>query len=244
LENEMKRAVITGASRGIGSALAQSLAQTGEWQLILVARSEEELKKFIKENGDTHTYIVADFAREEDVDRVIETVKKQSGQLDLLANVAGIGVYKTLEEVERQAWHDSLAVNVTAPFLLTQGLMPLLEKTENSLVLSIGSGAGCMPMPGRSVYCTTKFALRGVMLSLSEEMAGKSPDISLITLGSTMTDFGPLSLEEKEKQELQGKTYLTINTVIKKLMEIIVAPKRESEYTLYPSAYEVQYSTT
>ncbi|PIY80427.1 MAG: hypothetical protein COY80_03020 [Candidatus Pacebacteria bacterium CG_4_10_14_0_8_um_filter_42_14] len=240
----MKTAVITGASKGIGHALAEALAQTGEWQLTLIARSEEELKKFVEEHGDAHTYIVADFSKEADVDRVIEMVKNQSDQLDLLANVAGIGVYKALEEVERQAWHDSLAVNVTAPFLLTQGFMPLLEKAENSLVLSVGSGAGCLPMPGRSVYCTTKFALRGVMLSLSEEMAGKSPDISLITLGSTMTGFGPLSLEEKETQELQGKTYLTINTVVKKLMEIISAPKRESEYTLYPSAYEVQYSTT
>lgn len=240
----MKRAVITGASKGIGHALAQSLVETGEWQLILVARSETELKNFVEEHGDAHTYIVADFTKEEDVDRVVSSVKERFESLDLLANVAGIGVYKTLEEVERQAWHDSLAVNVTTPFLLTQGLMALLKKVENSLVLSIGSGAGCMPMPGRSVYCSTKFALRGVMLSLSEEMAGRSPDISLITLGSTMTDFGPLSLEEKETQELQGKTYLTINTVVKKLMEIITNPERESEYTLYPSAYEVQYSTT
>jgi short-subunit dehydrogenase len=106
-----------------------------------------------------------------------------------------------------------------------------------SLVLSIGSGAGVIPMRGRAAYCTSKFGLRGLMLTLAEEYQGQEPKFCLITLGSTMTSFGPLSIEEKKEKQKNGSPYFTPEWVADKLVEIIKDDNREVEYTLYPGDY-------
>ena len=134
----------------------------------------------------------------------------------------------------------SFAINVSAPFILTKELLPQLQKISNSLILNIGSGAGVIPMKNRSVYCTTKFALRGLSLSLSEEFKGKSPSFCLITLGSTLTSFGvgnALTLEEKREQNKKGSAYFTTEWLANKLIEIIKDDKRTPEVVLYPNNY-------
>ena len=92
-------------------------------------------------------------------------------------------------------------------------------------------------MRGRSVYCSTKFALRGATLSLAEEYNDQKPHFCLITLGSTLTSFGPMTLAEKQRDCDSGKAYFTPEWVAKKLVEIIKDDHRETEYTLYPGDY-------
>ena len=131
---------------------------------------------------------------------------------------------------------DAYMINVIAPAIFIRELIPLMSH-KNALVVNIGSGAGTIPMKGRSIYCSTKYALRGLSLSLSEEYGGKYPEFSHITLGSTLTDFGPLTLEEKQKQAGSGKAYFPIEFVIRKLMEIIKSDEREPEVVLFPSEH-------
>ena len=151
--------------------------------------------------------------------------------------MAGIGVYKNLQDVSFKDWADSFSINVTAPFLLTKNLLPLLQKAKDSFVLNIGSGAGTMPMRGRSAYCATKFALRGWTLSLAEEFQGKDPRFCLITLGSTITNFSGMTIEEKKKEHAKGKAYFPVEWVANKLVEIIKDDKRVIETTLYPGDF-------
>jgi len=108
---------------------------------------------------------------------------------------------------------------------------------DNTLVLSIGSGAGVIPMRGRSIYCSTKYALRGLSLSFNEEYQDMNPSFCLITLGSTLTAFGPMSLEEKQTAANSGKAYFPVDWVANKLVEIINDTDREDEIVLYPSEH-------
>ena len=96
---------------------------------------------------------------------------------------------------------------------------------------------GKIPSAGRSVYCASKFALRGLSLSLSKEYKGTNIHFVLVTLGSTLTDFGPKTLKEKEEESLKGKAYFTPEGVAKKFIEIVENDKLEDEIELYPSEY-------
>lgn len=233
-----KTIVVAGATGGIGSPTVRKLSDEGA-NLVLLARDENILKSLIKELGANHSYLTIDFTDTDSVLKCAEELISKFDKVDVLLNMAGIGIYQPIADVTEKDWDQSFEINVKSPFFLTQGLLPLLEKVDDSLVLNIGSGAGVMGMRGRSVYCATKFALRGWTLSLVEEYQGISPSFCLITLGSTLTEFGPMTLLEKQKESDSGKAYFTPEWVSSKLVEIIKDDKREVEYVLYPTDYDL-----
>ncbi len=233
-----KTVVIAGATGGIGSHVSKAFAKANA-KLILVARSEEKLKKLAGQLGESVVkYYVCDFSDTNQTIDVTGIISKENNNIDILINVAGVGVYKNIEDVNLKEWEDSFSINVTTPYFFTKELLPSLKSSEKAFVINFGSGMGKEPTGGRSVYCATKYALRGMSLSLSEEFKGTSVQITLMTLGSILTDFGPLSLEEKEKLSLDGKGYLTPEWVAKKLIDIILSDGLEGEIEIYPSHYK------
>lgn len=228
-----KTILITGSSGGIGKSLVTRLTHE-DVKVLLISKSKNNLP----ENQNQKSYF-CDLSKREEITRLINQIKKENTNIDVLVNIAGIGIYKPIEEVNYEEWDNSYAINVTAPFVLTKELLPLFNKQE-SLVLNIGSGAGVIPMKNRLVYCSTKFALRGLTLSLVEEFKDKQPSFCLITLGSTLTPFGigqALTLEQKIKQHQEGAAYFTAEWVANKLVEIIKDKNRKSEIVLYPGDY-------
>lgn len=182
------------------------------------------------------TGISCDLADYKQIEKAIQEIKKQIIKLDVLVNVAGVATYKNLVNVSDKEIQEAFMVNVITPAIFIRELIPLMNQAD-SLVLNIGSGAGTIPMKGRSVYCATKYALRGLTLSLSEEYEGKNPKFCLITLGSTLTNFGSMSLEEKKNEFEKGKAYFPVDWVANKIMDIIRDDKRENEIVLFPGAY-------
>ncbi len=213
----MKNAVVIGGTGGIGSSLVVALKAKG-FNVISVSRS-----------GD----IVCDLTDYSQINNAIKKIKEKTKTIDLLVNAAGIANYGNLSNTSDETIQQTYMVNVIAPTIFIRELSPLMDH-EESLVLSLGSGAGTIPMRGRSVYCASKFALRGLSLSLNEEYEGKYPKFCLITLGSTLTNFGPMTLEEKKKEFERGKAYFPVEWVVNKLIEIIENPNRDNEITLFP----------
>lgn len=233
-----KIAVIAGATGEIGRELVKRLDEEGS-KLILISKTESELQNLIKslKNSD-HSYYVCDFTNQVEMVKISKQISETYEKVDLLINASGIGIYESIEEAEIEDWNKSMDINVTSNLIFIKNLNRNLQNSENSLVLTIGSGAGVIPMAGRSVYCATKFALRGLILSLAEEFKRtKKPKFCLITLGSTLTSFGPMSMEEKVKESENGKAYFTVDWVGEKLLEIIKNDDRELEYKLYPGDY-------
>jgi len=230
---ENKVILIIGATGGIGKALAVKLFEE-KTKLILVSKSKTLLTKLSSKLGKAQHYQV-DLSNQVDVVKLIQQIKKDYKTIDIVINAAGIGVYKPLKDISLEEWNKSQAVNVNAPFIVIKELLSLVKLSDVSLFLTIGSGTSVIPMKNRSAYCSNKFALRGLSLSLSDEYEDQKPKFCLITLGSTLTSFGPLSLEEKEKQHKEGRAYFTPKWVANKLTEIIKNKNRKEEYVLYPS---------
>lgn len=233
-----KIAVVTGAAGGIGSTIVKQLDKE-QVVCILVERDEASVKSLTSSlQGKNHRYFVCDFRDTSKILDLARKIKKTYKKIDLLINVAGIGIYKSIEDIGLSEWEDSLTINLTAPFLLTKELIPVLNKSESPLVINIGSGTGRMPFANRVAYCSSKYGLRGMTLTLAKEYEGKKLKFCLITLGSVMTNFGSGGIEARKKKQREGKKYLTSEWVAKKLIEIIEDDKRETEVVLFPSNYK------
>jgi len=170
------------------------------------------------------------------IEQAIGEIKKLTNKVDLLVNAAGVATYKNLSDVTNENIQEAFMVNVIAPSIFIRELSTLMTH-KDALILTIGSGMGTIPSKGRSIYCSTKFAIRGLSLSLSEEYQDKYPKFCLITLGSTLTSFGPMTVEEKKKEFKKGKAYFPVEWVVNKLMEIIKGKSRSDEITLFPGEF-------
>lgn len=224
-----KTILLTGASKGIGLELSKQLDQEDS-KLILVGRN------FADRNlDDKHTYIEVDLTTMDGLKTLREELKGHS--IDVLINMAGIGTYKSLEELTLEDFYYSQQLNVMVPFLMIKAVLNDLKQSDIGLVLNIGSGAGTMPFKNRSAYCASKYGLRGLSLSLSEEYEGSKPSFCLVTLGSTMTTFGGKSIGEQEKKVKFGNAIFPVGYVAKELVKIIKDENREAEIVLYPSEH-------
>jgi NAD(P)-dependent dehydrogenase (short-subunit alcohol dehydrogenase family) len=164
----MKQYVITGASRGIGRAIAEKLAGDG-CALLLHGRDREALAetcRLVEAKSGTAIPLAYDLRDPADIQKMVEEIG--GAPLDALINNAGIALVKPLESITLEEWQATLAVNVTAPFLLTQNLLPLLSAGSTIVnVLSIAAKTG---FPNWSGYCMSKFALEGFSQAVREEL--------------------------------------------------------------------------
>jgi len=234
-----KTVVIVGASGGIGRSisLAFSLEKA---RVILIGRRKNVLealvKKVSKRGGKAFLYPL-DVTKPKSVIKLASKIGKKFKKIDVLINAAGIGIYKPFKKIKLDEWRRSFSVNVDSVFLMTYYLLPYLEKAKKSYVISLGSGMGKIAVSGRSAYCASKFALRGLMLSLAKEYKDTNVKFSLLTLGSVLTAFGPLSFEEKERKQKKGKKYLQPSRVAHTIVKKIENDTLEPEVSIYPSDY-------
>lgn len=237
MQNSGKLAVVTGVAGGIGSALTESLLEDG-FKVIAVDRDSAGyslLKEKLKD-ADVEFYD-ADFTDSEETEKIAQKISKDFPVIDALYNVAGIGIYKNLDELSLKEWQNSIKINLDAPFVFSKYLLKNLSASLSGLIFNIGSGMGVIPSENRSAYCMSKFGLRGLSLSLSKEFKNTNVDVVLLTLGSVMTGFGTGGIELRKKLAKNGKNYLEVSEVIAKIMEITKSSQKESEYVFYPENY-------
>ncbi len=180
----MKRCLITGASRGIGRAIAKKLAGP-DVTLLLHGRDTIALAETcnaVKTNCAGVTSLVHDLATPKGVAKLAAQVG--DAPLDLLVNNAGIAVVKPFAEITEVEWNQTLGVNVTAPFLLTQHFAPRMPPGSSIVnILSIAAKTG---FPNWSAYCMSKFALEGFSQSVREEL--REHKIRVINIYPAATD--------------------------------------------------------
>lgn len=180
----MERVLITGASRGIGRAIANQLA-TPERHLFINGRDHEALVEVfteLEQKGCSCTILRHDLSSPQEIERL--TDKLGTEPLHLLVNNAGIAVPQSLQEMTLDDWHEMFAINVTAPFLLTQKLVPRMPRGGS--IVNILSTAARNGFPGFAGYCMSKFALDGFSRSIREEL--RESEIRVINIYPAATD--------------------------------------------------------
>jgi short-subunit dehydrogenase len=180
----MKRYLITGASRGIGRAIAEKLAAK-DVQLLLHGRDTVALaqtRKAVEPQCAKVILLVHDLAKTSGVSDLVAEVG--TGPVDLLVNNAGVAVVKPFTEITTIEWDQTVGVNITAPFMLTQYFAPRMPPGSSIVnILSIAAKTG---FPNWSAYCMSKFALEGFSQSVREELRDRK--IRVINLYPAATD--------------------------------------------------------
>ncbi len=186
-----QRVLITGASRGIGRALALAFAEEGA-DLILVARSQallQEVENEISRLGRKAVSIAVDITHPEQLDQLIERVRKEENKLDILVNNAGKGLYALVQNTPLAEMRDIFELNFFSLASLTQKLLPLLKKSSHPQIINISSIAGHIAVPKMSAYCASKFALNAFSENLRIEHAQEGLHVLSVYPGIIDTDF-------------------------------------------------------
>lgn len=185
-----KVAVVTGASKGIGAAIAKHFAAEGAKVVVNYASSKEGAEKVVKtiiDNGGKAIAVQADVSKEADVIRLFEETEKAYGTLDVLVNNAVSQGYAPIEQISVEAFHQSFNVNVLGPILTIQAALKLFGD-EGGNIINISSGASKYPLPNASLYSSTKAALDAFTIALSKELGAKKVRINSILPGATETE--------------------------------------------------------
>ncbi len=186
-----KVAIVTGASRGIGRAISIALAQEAA-TVVLAARSIEKLQETaekIEEVGGKAEIVVTELTEEESIKNLVKTTNEKFNRLDILINNAGITHSAKLEQTATEDWQRCINVNARAPFILCREALPLLKKSTAAYIINIASVVGVKGYPFQSAYTSSKHALRGMTISLAEELKGSNIRVHLLCPGGVDTDM-------------------------------------------------------
>lgn len=207
-----KVAVVTGASKGIGAAIARELAAEGAAVVVNYASSlanAEEVVQAITKGGGRAIAVQADVARKADIVRLFQETKRAFGRLDVLVNNAGIYEFAPLAEITEEHFHRQFNLNVLGLLLTTQEAVKYFDGAGGSII-NISSGASTLTPPNTSVYSATKGAVDAVTRTLAKELGPKQIRVNAINPGMVVTEgVRSAGLHESEfRKQLESQTPL------------------------------------
>ena len=192
-----KIALVTGASRGIGRAIAEKLVACGA-TVIGTATTEkgaEAISQYLDQNGKGLALNVTD---EASIESVISTVKAEFGDIDILVNNAGITRDNLLMRMKEDEWQDILDTNLTSVFRLSKALMRTMMKKRYGRIITIGSVVGTMGNAGQANYAAAKAGLIGFSKSLAREVASRGITVNVVAPGFIATDMTAALTDEQK----------------------------------------------
>lgn len=205
MSTEVKRvAVVTGASRGIGKAIALKLASLGR-HVVLMARSEgplADLKAQIEAAGGVATAKACDIADAKAFGAALEEVGTQCGRLDILVNNAGVTKDGLMLRMSDEDWMQVLQTNLTSAFVASRVAGRMMMKNRFGRIINIGSTSGVVGNAGQANYAAAKAGLIGLSKSVARELGGKGVTCNVIAPGYIETDMTSV-LPDEIKQKIQ-----------------------------------------
>jgi len=193
--SQQYKVVITGASGGIGREIVKRLDKKAEL-IILVGLIKDPLENLKKELQTKRIFIVEGDINKSHVREQIKMLAQREGGINLLINNAGIGDYFMFEEQDPNLVNDILDVNLKAPMLLTQSLLPLLKNEPKAEIINTGSIFGYIGYPAFTAYCASKFGLRGFTQALRRELSDTTVNVRYFAPRATKTTFNSNNISE------------------------------------------------
>src|SRR5215207_1993067 len=233
-------AVITGAGSGVGRAVAMALAAVGGTP-VLVGRTREPLSEtaaLVAGAGGQSLVQLADVTDEEAVKAVFAQAADELEGIDAAILAAGVGRYGSVESYPRADWEETLAINLTGPFLCAKAAIPHLRRNGGGAIVAVSSGAGKQGYPQLGAYSASKFGLMGLMQGLAGEVAEDGVKICTVVPGSILIFFGERATTEKREEMASdpGRKYLYPEDVAEAILFLLRQPRHAwtQELNLWP----------
>ena len=202
-------AIVTGASGGIGLAVARELAHKGAI-VVLAARSGEKLKQLELEIPNSFA-VVTDMRKQEDIKNLINQTVQKYGRIDILVNNAGQGLMTPLEKIDMTEYRNVMELNVFSVVEAMQLVIPIMRAQGGGTILNVSSMVSKNYYPGLSAYASTKYALNALTLTARTELAPDNIVVSAFHPKMTATDFGSNALGMKYDSSA-GRPGMTVHT--------------------------------
>ncbi|HZP62215.1 MAG TPA: SDR family oxidoreductase [Terriglobales bacterium] len=195
-------AVVTGAGRGIGAAIAKKLATSGA-HVVLCGRTRERLEQTsatISNSGGRTTVAVCDVTDLRSVEGVAKQIDSALARIDILVNNAGIGGFGgPLHQMPAESWDQVLNTNLRGVFYCIRAFAPLMIRARKGHIINISSLAGKNALPNGAAYAASKWGLNGLTYSVAEELRGHNIRVSVICPGSVDTELSPHAGKDPSK---------------------------------------------
>jgi len=198
LENQV--AVVTGAGRGIGRAVAIELAQLG-MRVALTSRTRADLEETARGVPGAHV-APADIRNRGEVEGMLSGVVDRFGPIDVLINSAGVYHFGPVVEATDDDFDSVVETNLKGIFFASRAVLPSMIKRRKGYIINIASIAGKVGSPGRALYCASKFGVVGFSQALAEEVRAHGIRVSVVCPGSTNTDFSPKETADKSRARM------------------------------------------
>jgi 3-oxoacyl-[acyl-carrier protein] reductase len=186
-----KVALVTGASKGIGKAIALALVAEGA-KVGLIARSEPDLAKLAAEiaaNGGKASYAAADISDMASVEAAVNSITKELGNIDILINNAGTGKFGKFLELEPEEWERQIKVNLFGVYYATRAVLPQMIERKSGDIVNISSTAGKSGSALTSAYSASKFGVFGLSESLMQEVRKQNIRVTALAPSTIVTDL-------------------------------------------------------
>jgi len=186
-----KVALITGASRGIGFAIARRLGRMGA-HVSICGRDQAKLDQSaasLRGEGIETLAVRADVARGDEISSLVHKTQQEVGPIDILVNNAGTGVFGPFQEFEEADWNAVMDTNLKSVFLACRAVAPEMIRRQTGHIINISSLAGKNTFANGAIYCASKWGLMGLTGSMAEDLRGYGIRVSAICPGSVATEF-------------------------------------------------------
>ena len=186
-----KTALVTGAGKGIGKAIAMALAAEGV-HLGLLARTEKDVKELaaaIESNGGKAAFTTADVSNRQAVEEAVAVLKSKLGSFDILINNAGTGTFGGFLELDPETWEQQVKVNLFGVYYVTRAVLPDMIETKAGDIINISSTAGKSGSAGTSAYSASKFGVFGLSESLMQEVRKLNIRVTALAPSTIVTDL-------------------------------------------------------
>jgi 3-oxoacyl-[acyl-carrier protein] reductase len=198
-------ALVTGASRGIGFAIARKLGLMGAKVAICArdARKLDEAAARLRNDGLEVLAATADVARAKELAALVTKTEESLGSIEILVNNAGVGYFGPLQEADEKNWDSVLDTNLKSVFLLSKAVAPGMIERRAGHIINIGSLAGKNAFKNGSIYCASKWGLIGLTECMAEDLREYGIRVSVICPGSVATEFGSPASKKNPQKMLQ-----------------------------------------